>query len=616
MPDAMVEARRLLHHHFGYPDFRPAQAGVIRSVLTGRDTLAILPTGGGKSICFQIPALVRGGLTVVVSPLIALMQDQVAAARARGIPAAGMHSALDAPERAEIWNSVRAGTLRLLYVSPERLRTLAPELTSLGVRPTLLAIDEAHCVAEWGHDFRPSYRTLGSSRYKLGRPPCVALTGSATPAVRADIAGVLRFRSGTFAVHLGSFDRPNLWFGVVKVVSECDRLRALLDLLAGDDHMVIVYAPTRGLTEAVARALARAGHRSAPYHAGLTKARRAGTLQAFLDDRVDVIVATCAFGMGIDKPDVRQVVHWTLPATPEAYYQEAGRAGRDGGFARCVLLWRPGDAELHRRQLDVTFPPRQLLERLWTQGASVSGVPTNVRASAERLKRELRPDRGPVAWEHVRTRRRNAERRIAAIEKYASGNTCRRAELLEYFGERLPRCAGCDRCRREVGPAPTNHAVQARLTRLRRELGHREGPWGGALLEPEVLRRLAEQPPESVAALADVSGVGAALAGRFGGTILRALGVPGVLRDPAESMSPTRTALERWRTRVAAGMGVPDFQILSDGALTALAAGAVHDRSSLARLPGIGPRTLAKFGDALLRLVVEHPHGSPARNPE
>lgn len=303
MSDAMVEARRLLHYHFGYPDFRPAQAGVIRSVLTGRDTLAILPTGGGKSICFQIPALVRGGLTVVVSPLIALMQDQVAAARARGIPAAGMHSALDAPERAEIWNCVRAGTLRLLYVSPERLRSLAPELISIGVRPTLLAIDEAHCVAEWGHDFRPSYRTLGSSRYKLGRPPCVALTGSATPAVRADIAGVLRFRSGRFSVHLGSFDRPNLWFGVVKVASESDRLRALLDLLAGDDHMVIVYAPTRGLTEAVARALARAGHRSAPYHAGLTKARRAETLQAFLDDRVDVIVATCAFGMGIDKPE-------------------------------------------------------------------------------------------------------------------------------------------------------------------------------------------------------------------------------------------------------------------------------------------------------------------------
>ena len=168
MPDAMVEARRLLHYHFGYPDFRPAQAGVIRSVLAGRDTLAILPTGGGKSICFQIPALVRGGLTVVVSPLIALMQDQVAAARARGIQAAGMHSALDASERTEIWNSARAGSLRLLYVSPERLRTLAPELTAAGIRPTLLAIDEAHCVAEWGHDFPAELPKLGLLAIQAG----------------------------------------------------------------------------------------------------------------------------------------------------------------------------------------------------------------------------------------------------------------------------------------------------------------------------------------------------------------------------------------------------------------------------------------------------------------
>ena len=358
--------------------------------------------------------------------------------------------------------------------------------------------------------------------------------------------------------------------------------------------------------------LARAGHRSAPYHAGLTKDRRAETLQAFLDDRVDVIVATCAFGMGIDKPDVRQVVHWTLPATPEAYYQEAGRAGRDGAFARCVLLWRPRDAELHRRQLDVTFPPRQLLERLWTEGESISGIPTNVRESSERLKRELRPDRGPVAWGQVHARRQNAERRIAAIENYARGNSCRRGELLAYFGERLRRCAGCDRCRREAGHGPTNPAVHARWARLRRELGHREGPWGGALLEPEVLRRLAEQPPESAAALADVSGVGPALAERFGGAILRALGVPTVARDHAGSLTPIRASLERWRARVAAAMGVPDFRVLSDSALDALAAGSVHDRPSLARLPGIGPRTLAKFGDELLGLVRD----SPARGPE
>ncbi|HEY8256784.1 MAG TPA: ATP-dependent DNA helicase RecQ [Gemmatimonadales bacterium] len=598
----MAEARRLLHDHFGYPDFRPAQAGVVRSVLDGRDTLAILPTGGGKSICFQIPALVLGSLTVVVSPLIALMQDQVAAAVARGIPAAALHSSLEPSERDTIWAGLRSGRLRLLYASPERLTKLAPELRDAGIRPVLLAIDEAHCVAEWGYDFRPSYRTLGASRYVLGRPPCVALTGSATPEVRDDIARVLRFPPGRFALHLGSFDRPNLWFGVVTVGHERERLSALLELLRTDDHMTIVYAPTRGLTESVARALVRSGHRAAPYHAGLTKTCRAATLEAFLDDRVDVIVATCAFGMGIDKPDVRLVVHWTLPATPEEYYQEAGRAGRDGAFARCVLLWRKGDAELHRRQLDVTFPPRATLESVWS-GSATTGVPDNVRSSAERLRRELRPDRGPVDWTRVRARRTRAERRIATIEDYARGGSCRRRTLLAYFSERLDRCAGCDRCRRNTGCVHTDPAVAARFARLHRALSRRDGPWGGALLEPEVLRRLAERPPGSEAALADVEGVGASLAARLGGTILCALWtrpLPPARRVPD---SPLRASLEQWRSATARSMGVPVFQVLTDATLAALASGRIRDRSSLAALPGVGPRLIEKFGAELLSLV-------------
>ena len=599
MPDAMAEARRLLQLHFGYPDFRPAQARVIQSVLGGHDTLAVLPTGGGKSICFQIPALVLGGLTVVVSPLIALMQDQVAAARARGMPGAGLHSALDAAERDAIWASLRVGSLRLLYVSPERLTTLSLELAAAGVRPALLAIDEAHCVTEWGHDFRPSYRTLGRSRYRLGRPPCVALTGSATPEVRRDIAAVLRFRSGRFHTHLGSFDRPNLWFGVVTVDSERDRLRALLDLLAGDDQMVIVYAPTRGLTEAIARALVRAGHRAAPYHAGLTKGRRASALQDFLEDRVDVMVATCAFGMGIDKPDVRLVVHWTLPATPEAYYQEAGRSGRDGAFARCVLLWRRGDAELHRRQLDVTFPPRRVLERLWSNPKAVAAG--NVRESAERLRHELKPESGPVNWKPIDDRRGKAERRIVAMEQYAGDRSCRRKKLLKYFGEHLERCAGCDRCRHDRRGPPLDPEVRARLAALRRVLGGRAGPWGGSLLEPDVLRRLAEHPPATAGALAAVPGVGPTLASRLGGVVLRALGAPPAA--PRQAAPALRGTLERWRDDVSRTMGVSAYQVLSDAALDALAAGEVRDRSSLARLPGVGPRALAKFGDELLRLV-------------
>src|SRR5919107_2093364 len=297
MSASLDEARKLLRHHFGHSDFRPAQLPVIQSILAGRDTLAVLPTGGGKSVCFQIPALVAGGLTVVVSPLIALMQDQVMAARVRGIAAAALHSAIDQEERARIRAGLQDGTLRLLYVSPERLTRLAPELAERGLRPNLLAVDEAHCIAEWGRDFRPSYRALGAARSRLGRPPAIALTGSATPEVRLDIARALRFLPGRYDEHVGSFDRANLWFGVVAVRSEPERLQALLRLLASDDRMVIVYTPTRSVTEAVARALAQAGHRAAPYHAGLSRERRSGTLEAFLEDRLDVIVATCAFGM-------------------------------------------------------------------------------------------------------------------------------------------------------------------------------------------------------------------------------------------------------------------------------------------------------------------------------
>jgi ATP-dependent DNA helicase RecQ len=596
---AMDQARGVLRRHFGYDDFRPAQAPVIRSILAGTDTLAVLPTGAGKSVCFQVPAVVLGGLTVVVSPLISLMQDQVAAAEARGLPAACLTSGLSADAQAAVRARLLQGQLRLLYLSPERLERFAPELRSAGIRPSLLAVDEAHCIAEWGHDFRPSYRGLTAARYRLGRPPAVALTGSATPAVREEIARGLGFGPGKFAEHLGSFDRANLWFGVVRISDEADRLRALRRLISGDDRMAIVYAPTRSVTEGVARALVGAGHRAAPYHAGLDRARRAAILDAFLADRIDVVVATCAFGMGIDKPTVRLVVHWTLPPTPESYYQEAGRAGRDGEFARCVLLWHPRDSALHRRQLDVTFPPRRTLERIWKDPAQVRGIPANVRQSAERLRRELRPDLGPVDWEPVRQRRRRAEERLRAMERYAGGAGCRRRALVGYFGEALPGCSGCDRCRADPPSRPLPAAVAARLTRLRQALGGRAGPWGGCLLEPVVLLRLARDPPPDAGSLADVPGVGATVAERYGGTILGALGVASVgsrgHSDPAEE------ALEEWRTAVAREMGVPAYVVLGDRALAQLAIGEPGSQG-VSKAAG-GPRFRAKFDAELRRLL-------------
>ena len=601
MTDRMSEAHRLLLHHFGYHQFRPGQLPVIQSIFEGRDTMAVLPTGGGKSICFQIPALVLGGLSVVVSPLISLMQDQVEAARARGIPAACLNSSLGAAEQELVQEGISDGSLRLLYVSPERLERLSLELPRQGIRPTLLVVDEAHCIAEWGHDFRPSYRRLSRARYSLGQPQAIALTGSATPGVRNEIARALRLRAG-FALHQGSFDRPNLWFGSVEVGSEMERLEALLTLLRGDDAMSIVYTPTRGSTEAVARALSKAGYRAAPYHAGLSKATRAATLDDFLQDRVDIVVATCAFGMGIDKPSVRLVVHWTPPPTPEAYYQEAGRAGRDGEFARCLLLWRRADTDLHRRQLDVTFPRPRLLERIWHQRNGTVGVPRNVLESAERLRRELHPERGPVDWRPIRERRKQAEARIQAVEDYAREARCRRSRLVGYFGESLGHCAGCDRCGSRPGRPPAEPEVSARLTRLRRALAERKTVWGGCPLEPDVLLRLAKRPPADAAALADVPGVGPALAERLGGTILKALGTCSPAPTEVED-DPVLASLQHWREGIAQTMGVPDYAVISDGVLHAIASAQPRSRLDLARIRGVGPRTLAKFGDDLLSII-------------
>ncbi|HEX9165949.1 MAG TPA: ATP-dependent DNA helicase RecQ [Gemmatimonadales bacterium] len=436
-----------LHQHFGFQEFRPAQRRVVASVLAGRHVLAVLPTGGGKSVCFQIPALLQPGLTIVISPLISLMQDQVEAARRRGLPAAFVNSSLDPTTQHETLARVGSGATRLLYVAPERLPRLARELGEAGVRPALLAVDEAHCISEWGHDFRPAYRRIAEALGPLGAPQVVALTGSATPAVRNDICRSLA-PMARFTVHLASFDRPNLWFGVEVVKDDRERVRRLFDLMTRGDGSAIVYAATRNTCEALARVLRHGGHRAAPYHAGLSPERRRDTLRQFLDGELPVVAATCAFGMGIDKPDVRHVIHWTLPATPESYYQEAGRAGRDGNPARCTLLFHPEDAAIHRLQLGVTFPPEVTVERAWREPPFRQALPSGVQASVARLAAELQRGGGRVCWAGVRRRRAEALARLAALEAYARGPGCRRRRLIGWFGERLQACAGCDQCQR------------------------------------------------------------------------------------------------------------------------------------------------------------------------
>ncbi|MGH7701347.1 MAG: RecQ family ATP-dependent DNA helicase [Gemmatimonadales bacterium] len=375
-------ARGALRAHWGYEAFRPAQLRVLGPLLAGRNVLAVLPTGAGKSLCYQIPALLTRGLGLVVSPLISLMQDQVGALRRRGIPAAYLNSTLSAADQGVVLHGVARGMIRLLYCAPERLQTLVRWLQRRRVPVALLAVDEAHCLVEWGNEFRPVYRRLGEYRYALGRPVTLALTGSATPAARQEILGVLRLPNADTV--LTSFDRPNLRFVVERVRDDPARFSRLRTLTRDPDGAVIVYAPTRRLTELVTRALLLRSVRAAPYHAGLTVEVRRRVLGAFLRDRVRVVVATTAFGMGIDKPDVRRVLHWGPAYTLEGYYQEAGRAGRDGRPAECRILWRPEDFA-----------------------------------------------RGPVA---------------PAMRCYVEARQCRRAMLLRYFGERSVPCAGCDRC--------------------------------------------------------------------------------------------------------------------------------------------------------------------------
>ncbi|HET7599461.1 MAG TPA: RecQ family ATP-dependent DNA helicase, partial [Gemmatimonadales bacterium] len=515
---------------------RPAQRRVIGAVLVGRDVLAVLPTGGGKSICFQVPALALGGLTVVVSPLVSLMQDQVAAALARGIPAAALHSALGRAEQAAALDRAAAGSLRLLYLSPERLAREAATIRARCGMPALLVVDEAHCIVEWGDDFRPSYRRLREVRWRLGQPQAVALTATATPEARDRIVTALalgrRYGRGPpgWELHMGSFDRRNLWFGAVRVRDERDRLQRLMGLIRLDDRTALVYAATRGATERLARELREAGFPAAAYHAGLPRERRDAVLRAFLDNELRVVVATCAFGMGIDKPDVRLVVHWTVPATPESYFQEAGRAGRDGLPSRCVVLWRPGDTEIHRRQLAVTFPDPALAERVWRDPAAARRVPRSVAASIERLRAELAPERGPVDWRAVLGRRAAAAARLEVMEAYLRAGGCRRRRLLAYFGDLAAGCAGCDRCAPLAPSARLPAAAAERLRRLRALLADRDAPWGGSLLDPPTVVRLALHPPQDGVALARTRGVGPVLAERYGGAILRALNDEGERR--------------------------------------------------------------------------------------
>ncbi len=341
----------VLKEIFGFDSFRPGQEEVIRAVLEGQDTLAVMPTGGGKSLCYQVPALMREDLTVIVSPLISLMKDQVDSLVQSSVEgAATLHSGLDAEERWEVERKVRTGEIRMLYVAPERLRSLEFVLTLRGAGVGLFVVDEAHCISEWGHDFRPDYLFLPRVVRDLGSPPVLALTATATPRVRQDILRSLRMREPEVVVT--SFNRPNLTYRVLEARDKKDKLPRILEVIRNSPPPGIIYGFSRKECEELAGSLRGSGVNTAYYHAGLESAERSRVQERFMTDEVDVVVATVAFGMGVDKPNVRFVIHASVPGSLPAYIQEAGRAGRDGEPSQCVVLYR--SADLGRRKRLVT----------------------------------------------------------------------------------------------------------------------------------------------------------------------------------------------------------------------------------------------------------------------
>ncbi len=383
------DARATLRARFGYPDFRAPQIRAIEAALAGGDALVVLPTGGGKSLCYQVPALMRDGLTVVVSPLISLMKDQVEALGRRGIAATYINSTLAQREASDRLARARDGSLTMLYLAPERLdagRTL-DQLSDMGI--ALLAVDEAHCISEWGHDFRPSYRRLGALRERLGTPQTIALTATATPDVRTDIVQQLALQNATVVV--AGFDRVNLTYHVITATSPQEKDRTALQWLRDADGPAVVYAPTRKAVERVAATLIRGRVKAVAYHAGLNDGLRQRAQDAFMEERARVIVATSAFGMGIDKPDVRLVVHHAMPGAIESYYQEAGRAGRDGQPSRCLLLYAYPDRFTHEFFIKNAHPARPLVERVWRALCAAADTGHRVHVTAEELARRSLP---------------------------------------------------------------------------------------------------------------------------------------------------------------------------------------------------------------------------------
>ena len=612
----MTKTLLALKDSFGYSSFRPYQEDIVSAALAGRDVLALLPTGGGKSLCFQLPAVLGQGLTLVISPLIALMKDQVDALQQNGVEATFLNSSLDSDDARERYRGLWRNQYRLLYVAPERL--FQPSfMKSLGEWPVeRVAIDEAHCISEWGHDFRPEYRRLVELRERFPKIPFMALTATATERVRKDIVAQLHLKDPF--VSIGSFNRPNLAYRVIPKARPADQVRHLVATHRGGAG--IVYCASRRAAESVAESLRDANIPAKPYHAGLSDHDRSKNQEAFVRDRVQVICATVAFGMGIDKPNVRFVIHHDLPKNVEGYYQETGRAGRDGLASECVLLFSASDV------------------------AKQLGFIEEITDDVEK---------------------RVAKAQLRRMIDYGETTSCRRANLLEYFGERFsePTCGGCDNCLtpREVFDASIPmqkllstvyrvrstgssmgrsatfglmhhaHILTARTTEQITRWNH-EGvsTWGigkefsreeWQQIGREAVRRGLLNQMTGDYPTVDLTSAGAEFLKTRGSFEMprpvapkKAVAAAGERKgrgaranaDEAPYDEGLYEKLKALRRTFADERNVPAFVIFGDATLRSMAREKPTNSDALLAVSGVGPAKLTQFGEAFMRAIREH----------
>lgn len=618
----------LLHQYFGHPALRPPQIPIVEAAMTGSDVLAVMPTGSGKSLCFQLPALALPGLTLVVSPLISLMKDQVDELVKRGISAAALHSGQTADERRDVLRRAHAGALHLLYVAPERFAS-DHFLSSLHDWPVArFVVDEAHCVSEWGHDFRPDYRRLADAAEAChrsdngpGRPPVLAFTATATPEVRDDIVALLGMHDAK--VFVSGFDRPNIELRVRPVTGDREK-RALLPELVGRQR-ALVYASTRKSAEDASETLVDAGIAAAAYHAGLSDTERTRVQDAFAAGTLQVVCATNAFGMGIDRPDLEVVVHKELPGSVEAYYQEVGRVGRDGRHAVATLLWNYADVKTREFLID--------------------------KRDDEGGRDGVEPD--PTEQDRRRTLEHLKLKRMVA---YADGTGCLRMTILRYFGDpdAGADCQSCGNCLRRAALSDDQMLFVRKILSGVARGGER---WGRKKIAA-MLTGNTEELPDALVSLSttgllaehDASlvekwiealvGAGAlassqdvyrtlrltevgrnVMAGRQATLSLlvptmrvkaagrrKSAGRAKRADGPREHVSTEADqtvldSLRAWRRDEARTRAVPAYVVLHDKTIDAIAAQRPRSEAELAEIPGIGPAKLAAYGDAILKVL-------------